>query len=136
MSNKKKTAFESSAATDEKQPLINSTNSITEKEDICNSFDDDILKEFEEEGRKDYMRTIDMNELFDMPFKPRVPIIDGILHKGLYLFAGAPKVGKSFAMAQIGYWLVKVSTFGTKRQGKVQYCILPLRTTIKDFKTD
>ena len=33
----KKTAFDSSAATDEKQPLINSTNIITEKDSICNS---------------------------------------------------------------------------------------------------
>lgn len=122
----KKTAFESSAATDEKQPLINSTNSITEKEDICNSFDDDIFKEFEEEGRKDFMRTIDMNELFDMPFKPRVPIIDSILHKGLYLFAGAPKVGKSFAMAQIGYCVSKGINLWDKktRQGTVLYLAL------------
>lgn len=122
----KKTAFESSAATDEKQPLINSTNSITEKEDICNSFDDDIFKEFEEEGRKDFMRTVDMNELFDMPFKPRVPIIDSILHKGLYLFAGAPKVGKSFAMAQIGYCVSKGINLWDKktRQGTVLYLAL------------
>ena len=33
----KKTAFDSSAATDEKQPLITSTNIITEKDSICNS---------------------------------------------------------------------------------------------------
>lgn len=122
----KKTAFESSAGTDEKQPLINSTNSITEKEDICNPIDDDIFKEFEEEGRKDFMRTIDMNELYDMPFEPRVPIIDGILHKGLYLFVGAPKVGKSFAMAQIGYCVsMGIDIWNSKtRQGTVLYLAL------------
>lgn len=123
----KKTAFESSAGTDEKQPLINSTNIITEKQDICNPIDnEDIFKEFEEEGRKDYMRTIDMNELYDISFKPKVPIVDGILHKGLYLFAGAPKVGKSFAMAQIGYCIsMGINLWDRKtRQGTVLYLAL------------
>lgn len=37
MSNqRKKTAFETSAGTDEKQPLCNSNNSITETHCICN----------------------------------------------------------------------------------------------------
>ena len=42
----KKTAFESSAATDEKQPLINSNNIITDEDDFCNS--DDLFAEFRE----------------------------------------------------------------------------------------
>lgn len=121
----KKTAFESSAATDEKQPLINSTNSITENTDICNSFDDDIFKEFKEEGRKDYMRTIDMNELFDMPLKPRVPIIDAYCIKGCICLQELQRLVNHLQWHKLDIVLVKVSTFGTKRQGKVQYCILP-----------
>ena len=31
------------------------------------------------------------------------PLIDGLLYTGIYLFAGAPKLGKSFLMAQIAY---------------------------------
>ena len=31
------------------------------------------------------------------------PLIDGLLYTGIYLFAGAPKLGKSFLMAQIDY---------------------------------
>lgn len=35
----KKTAFETSAGTDEKQSLINSNNIITDEDDFCNSDD-------------------------------------------------------------------------------------------------
>ena len=31
------------------------------------------------------------------------PIVDGLLYAGTYLFVGAPKVGKSFFMAQLAY---------------------------------
>lgn len=48
-------------------------------------------------------QTISMAELFDTAFKPRKPLIEGLLYNGVYLFVGAPKVGKSFAMEQIGY---------------------------------
>ena len=42
------------------------------------------------------------------------PIIDGFLYPGVYLFVGAPKVGKSFLMAQLAY---HVST-GTALSGE------------------
>ncbi|MFQ9555897.1 MAG: AAA family ATPase [Oscillospiraceae bacterium] len=38
-----------------------------------------------------------------MCYQSRPPIIDGLLYPGTYLFAGAPKVGKSFLMAQLAY---------------------------------
>lgn len=44
-----------------------------------------------------------MTELYDTTYPPRTPIIDGILYGGTYLFVGAPKVGKSFFMAQLAY---------------------------------
>jgi RecA-family ATPase len=34
---------------------------------------------------------------------PRAQIIEGLLFSGVYIFAGAPKIGKSFFMAQLGY---------------------------------
>ncbi len=36
-------------------------------------------------------------------YPPKEPIIDGLLYAGTYLFVGAPKIGKSFFMAQLGY---------------------------------
>ena len=50
-----------------------------------------------------YLHTVSMNELYDTIYQSRPPVIDGLLHAGTYLFAGAPKVGKSFLMAQLAY---------------------------------
>lgn len=40
-------------------------------------------------------------EILDATFQPQIPLIDGMLYEGTYLFAGSPKVGKSFMMAQM-----------------------------------
>jgi len=44
-----------------------------------------------------------MNELYNTVFQSRPPLIDGLLYPGTYLFVGAPKLGKSFFMAQLAY---------------------------------
>lgn len=73
-----------------------------------------------------YLHTVSMTELFDSAYQSKPPIIDGLLYRGTYLFAGSPKIGKSFLMAQLAY---HVST-GTNlwgfdvRQGKVWYLAL------------
>ena len=50
-----------------------------------------------------YLHTVSMSELYDNIYQSRPPIIDGLLHAGTYLFVGAPKIGKSFLMAQLAY---------------------------------
>ncbi len=50
-----------------------------------------------------YLPTVSMQDLYETVYPSRPPIIDGLLYAGIYLFVGAPKVGKSFLMAQIGY---------------------------------
>lgn len=42
-------------------------------------------------------------EILDTTFPPQIPLIEDFLYTGTYLFAGAPKLGKSFFMAQIGF---------------------------------
>lgn len=44
-----------------------------------------------------------MTELYDIVFPPRTPVIEGLLYSGTYIFAGSPKIGKSFFMSQLGY---------------------------------
>lgn len=63
-----------------------------------------------EPARKELLRanegalhSMTMTELYDHPFPPKEPIIEGLLFGGTYIFAGAPKVGKSFLMLQIAY---------------------------------
>lgn len=43
-----------------------------------------------------YLHTVSMTELFDSAYQSKPPIIDGLLYRGTYLFAGSPKIGKSF----------------------------------------
>ena len=50
-----------------------------------------------------YLHTVSMSELYETIYQSRPPVIDGLLYSGTYLFAGAPKVGKSFLMAQLAY---------------------------------
>lgn len=50
-----------------------------------------------------YLATMTMSQLYDTVYESRLPVIDGLLYPGTYLFVGAPKVGKSFLMAQIAY---------------------------------
>ena len=50
-----------------------------------------------------YLKTITMTELYDTVFQGKSPLIDGLLYPGVYLFVGAPKLGKSFLMAQLAY---------------------------------
>ncbi len=49
------------------------------------------------------LKTVSMPELYDTIFEPQMPLIDGLLYRGTYLFVGAPKVGKSFMMAQLAF---------------------------------
>lgn len=107
----KMTAFNSSAGTDERRSLLNSNLIITKESSDCN------LK---------FLDTITMNELFDARYNPKPPIIEGLLYRGVYLFVGAPKIGKSFAMAQIGYHVSGgKELWGRKvRKGTVLYLAL------------
>ena len=49
------------------------------------------------------LHTLSMTELYDTTYPPKAAIIDGLLYAGTYLFVGAPKIGKSFFMAQLSY---------------------------------
>jgi hypothetical protein len=53
--------------------------------------------------RRPSLKTVSMADLYDMTFAPRTPVIEGLLLCGTYIFAGSPKIGKSFFMAQLGY---------------------------------
>lgn len=48
-----------------------------------------------------YLDSKTLTELYDTKFDDMPSIIDNFLYQGAYLFAGSPKVGKSFLMCQI-----------------------------------
>jgi len=49
------------------------------------------------------LQTISMHELYDTVYAVSPPLVEGLLYLGTYLFVGAPKLGKSFFMAQLAY---------------------------------
>ena len=50
-----------------------------------------------------YLKTVSMTELYNAVFPSKPPLVNGLLYPGTYLFVGAPKLGKSFLMAQLAY---------------------------------
>ena len=61
------------------------------------------LREWEQMQSPDYLHMVGMEDLMDQTFPVKEPVIDGLLYKGAYLFAGAPKIGKSFLVLQMAY---------------------------------
>lgn len=95
-----------SAVTDGEQSLAHKCDSsITDKysENKADDERDDLYNKIRELENPHYLNAISVTELYDCCFKSRPPIIEGLLSAGTYLFVGAPKVGKSFLMAQLGY---------------------------------
>lgn len=95
--NKKTTAHNPAVGAAREQLSIKITNEIvaeiTEKNNLKNT------KIADSKG----LDTVSMAELYENVYQPRIPVVDGFLNSGTYLFVGAPKVGKSFFMAQLAY---------------------------------
>ena len=99
---KEMTAPDTSVGADEGQPLNQAESSIADGEEDYK----EILRRMKEELRYadgSHFRTFTMNDLYDQTFADRPPIIDGLLPSGTCFLAGAPKVGKSFLVAQFAY---------------------------------
>ena len=101
----KATAPVSSVGADGKQSLCNKSNrSIADLPQKGNlQATESCPMESEKMQNKDELQTVTMTELYDTVYPPKIPIVDGLIYAGTYLFVGAPKVGKSFFKAQLGY---------------------------------
>ena len=127
---KEMTAPITSVGADEEQSNSIKTNTIiTDYDENCNA-SDDIFQEMQEEFQRSlepsYLKTVSMDKLYDTVYRSRPPIIDGLLYPGTYLFVGAPKLGKSFLMAQFAYHIsTGKSLWGFDvKQGTVLYLAL------------
>jgi len=102
----KVTALYSAAGTVEGQsPSLKLETSIPENPaKINDDFELDYIRDYMRKmNNPDYLHTVSLTELYDTVYQPKASVIDGLLCSGAYLFVGAPKVGKSFLMAQLGY---------------------------------
>ena len=98
MSKKEKIVPITSAATEKEQSKV-INKSITKKQQKSNLQATENLKKLEQ----GVLETITMEELYDTVYPPKVAVIEKLIYNGTYLFVGAPKIGKSFLMAQLGY---------------------------------
>ena len=93
------------------QPFsITTTEIISSASTEINRLEENSEENFEELYRQmqrisdpAYLHTISLTELYETAYESRPHVIDGLLYTGAYLFVGAPKVGKSFFMAQLAY---------------------------------
>ena len=104
---KKTTALGPSVGADGGQPSQNfADESIPEDDPEINPEPEsleELLRKVQRMSDPHYLHTVSMTELYQTTYKSRLPIIDGLLYAGAYILAGAPKIGKSFLVAQIAY---------------------------------
>ena len=106
--NKKMTVQTPSVGADGEQPTTNIINSITPELEEINSKDrkDRLIllgHKLNQESSKNFLPTINLDELFESVYRSKPAIVDNLIYPGTYILAGAPKVGKSFLVAQLAY---------------------------------
>ena len=85
------------------ESIAGDSSEINDQNGISDERFEEIFRQLHCVSDPAYMPTVTLNQLFEEVFPSRPPIIDGLLHTGTYLLAGASKVGKSFLVAQIAY---------------------------------
>ena len=106
--NKKMTVQTPSVGADGEQPTTNIINSITPELEEINSKDrkDRLIllgHKLNQESSKNFLPTINLDELFESVYRSKPAIVENLIYPGTYILAGAPKVGKSFLVAQLAY---------------------------------
>lgn len=130
LAQKKTTAPYPSVGADEEQSLKKFTKLSIATEPTENKYPEPSFNEMFRKMQRiydpAYLPTVSMQDLYETVYPSRPPIIDGLLYAGTYLFVGAPKVGKSFLMAQIGYHVsTGLELWGSPvHQGAVLYLAL------------
>ena len=107
---KETTALSPSVGADGGQPSKTYTPSIAETDaEFNDDFSDspDFFQKLQRAQDPDFLNTVSYNELMEETLPSRRAVIEGLLGTGVYLLAGAPKIGKSFLVALIAY---RVST--------------------------
>ena len=104
---KEKTALNPSVGADGGQSLQKMcTDSIPDNNEEYNDDFEDmeaLYRRMQRAADPHYLNTVSMTELYQTSYKSRAAIIDGLIYSGAYILAGAPKIGKSFLVAQIAY---------------------------------
>ena len=104
---KKMTAQGSSVGADDGQSIsTNSKTTIPDPDEKSNSPERDLEELYRKMRRMNdpaYLHTVTLDELMDNVFEGKSAVIENLLYTGAYILAGAPKIGKSFLVAQIAH---------------------------------
>ena len=97
-----------SVGTDGEQSLSYVTEEIVTQEPNYFNFNDgkhgdEYLEQMLRMSEPSYLPTMTMNQIYETVYESCRPIIENLLYSGAYLFVDAPKVGKSFFVAQLAY---------------------------------
>ena len=106
--NEKMTVQTPSAATDGEQSPSKCNNSISPEEtEIKSQAKKERLRllgsQLTKQSSKNFLPTVNLEELFDEVYRDKPAIVENLIYPGTYIIAGAPKVGKSFFVAQLAY---------------------------------
>ena len=104
---KEKTARSTSVGADDGQSIsTNSKITIPDPDEKSNSPERDLEELYRKMRRMSepaYLHTVTLDELMDNVFEGKSAVIENLLYTGAYILAGAPKIGKSFLVAQIAH---------------------------------
>lgn len=108
LNTKEKTALSPSVGADGGQSIRCSELSIADCDQDCNdkfsmARHEEMIRQMQRISDPGYLPTVTMQELYETVYLGRPSVVDGLLCSGTYLFAGAPKVGKSFLVARLAY---------------------------------
>ena len=106
--NEKMTVQNPSAPTDGEQSPKQVINSITpDNPEIKTQAKKERLRllgsQLTHQSSKNFLPTVNLEELFDEVYRDKPAIVENLIYPGTYILAGAPKVGKSFFVAQLAY---------------------------------
>lgn len=127
---KKKTAQTSSVGADDQRSISQKNNITIPDFDGKNNPAADDFEEFYRQIQRmqdpTYLHTVTLDELMERVFQGKAAVVENLLYTGAYILAGAPKIGKSFLVAQITYHIsLGRPLWGYQvRQGTVLYLAL------------
>lgn len=121
---KKKTAQTSSVGADDQRSISQKNNITIPDFDGKNNPAEDDFEEFYRQIQRmqdpTYLHTVTLDELMEQVFQGKAAVVENLLYTGAYILAGAPKIGKSFLVAQIAYHISSEGLFGGIRYGREQ----------------
>lgn len=80
------------------------------------------------------LHTVSLSELYEVDYASKPALVENLLCTGAYIFAGSPKVGKSFFMLQLGYHISKGCRSGVLKRKKARFFILHLKMITSGFR--